>query len=283
MSIRVLIVDDHAVVRSGLRRCSTPRTDIEPVGEAGERRATPSSRRIEHKPDVILLDVVMPGQSGIEVHARAAAGASRDAKVLVLSMQDDPQLRARGVRRRRERLRAQGGRRHRGRRGGARGRGRRPLRPPEPRRAARRGRGGGAAPRRGRPALGPRARGAAPARARPHEPGDRQDALHLGAHGRDAPGAHHAEAPALEPRRARPLRARGGPARGPGRRSRRDGRYCTTRTSQERARRSTSATDASRARVAGSRSACRPTTTRSASSASAAPTSSSAGSPTGSR
>ena len=57
-----------------------------------------------------------------------------------------------------------------------------------------RGRGRGAAARRGGPALGPRARGAPPARARPHEPGDREDALHLGAHGRDAPGAHHAEA-----------------------------------------------------------------------------------------
>src|SRR5207247_5576033 len=66
----------------------------------------------------------------------------------------------------------------------------------------------------GGPALGARARGPAAARARAHEPGDREAALHLGPHGRDAPGAHHAEAPPDEPGRARPLRARTGPVGG---------------------------------------------------------------------
>ena len=64
---------------------------------------------------------------------------------------------------------------------------------------------GGREARRGGPALGPRARGAETARARAHEPGDRRAALHLGAHRRDAPRAHHAEAAPPEPRRARPL------------------------------------------------------------------------------
>ena len=78
-------------------------------------------------------------------------------------------------------------------------------------------RGRRAAARAGRrgSALRARARGAAPARTRAHEPGDREAALHLGAHGRDAPGAHHAEARLCEPRGARALRDRAGPAREP--------------------------------------------------------------------
>lgn len=88
MSIRVLVVDDHAVVRSGLRRILDAEKDIETVGEA------PSAERavfeaIEHKPDVVLLDVVMPGKSGIE-GLPALLQAVPETRVLVLSMQDDP-------------------------------------------------------------------------------------------------------------------------------------------------------------------------------------------------
>jgi DNA-binding NarL/FixJ family response regulator len=88
MSIRVLVVDDHAIVRSGLRRVLDAEPDIETVGEA------PSAERavfeaIEHKPDVVLMDVVMPGKSGIE-GLPALLQAVPDAKVLILSMQDDP-------------------------------------------------------------------------------------------------------------------------------------------------------------------------------------------------
>lgn len=88
MSIRVLVVDDHAVVRSGLRRVLDAAEGIETVGEA------PSAERavfeaLEHKPDVILLDVTMPGKSGIE-GMPALFQAAPEAKVLVLSMHDDP-------------------------------------------------------------------------------------------------------------------------------------------------------------------------------------------------
>ena len=89
MSVRVLIVDDHAVVRSGLRLVLEGEEDIEPIGEAGTARDAVFQNRAL-KPDVILLDVVMPDQSGLDViptllHERP------EAKLLVLSMQDDPQ------------------------------------------------------------------------------------------------------------------------------------------------------------------------------------------------
>ncbi len=86
--IRVLIVDDHAVVRSGLRLLLEAEEDIEVVGEAGAVSEAVLETRAE-KPDVILLDVVMPGKSGIE-GVPALLHEAPDAKVLVLSMQDDP-------------------------------------------------------------------------------------------------------------------------------------------------------------------------------------------------
>jgi len=85
---RVLIVDDHAVVRSGLRLLLDKEEDIEVVGEAGSADEAVRAAR-QHQPDVILLDVVMPGRSGIEA-APALREAAPETKLLVLSMQDDP-------------------------------------------------------------------------------------------------------------------------------------------------------------------------------------------------
>ena len=85
---RVLLVDDHAVVRAGLRRVLEAEPDIEVVGEAGTARDAVLEARAT-KPDVILLDVVMPGESGVDVLPRLLKEAP-GAKVLVLSMQDDP-------------------------------------------------------------------------------------------------------------------------------------------------------------------------------------------------
>jgi two-component system response regulator NreC len=85
---RVLIVDDHAVVRSGLKLVLDADEEIEPVGEAGSARDAVFEAR-SLKPDVILLDVVMPDQSGLEIIPQLLH-ENPEAKVLVLSMQDDP-------------------------------------------------------------------------------------------------------------------------------------------------------------------------------------------------
>jgi two-component system response regulator NreC len=86
--IRVLIVDDHAVVRSGLRLLLDAQDDIEVVGEAGNARDAVFEARAT-KPDVILMDVVMPGGSGIDATPQLLH-EEPGARVLVLSMQDDP-------------------------------------------------------------------------------------------------------------------------------------------------------------------------------------------------
>ena len=88
MSIRTVIVDDHAVVRSGLRLVLESEDDIEVVAEAADARNGVFEAR-SHHPDVILLDVVMPGRSGIEAIPDLLE-ESPESKVLVLSMQDDP-------------------------------------------------------------------------------------------------------------------------------------------------------------------------------------------------
>jgi two-component system, NarL family, response regulator NreC len=88
MSIRTVIVDDHAVVRSGLRLVLENESDIEVVAEAADARTAVFEARAHH-PDVILLDVVMPGRSGIEAIPDLLE-ESPESKVLVLSMQDDP-------------------------------------------------------------------------------------------------------------------------------------------------------------------------------------------------
>jgi two-component system response regulator NreC len=88
VSVRVLIVDDHAVVRAGLRLLVDTENDLETVGEAGSaREAIFEARTLE--PDVVLMDVVMPDQSGLEVVPQLLHEHPQT-NVLVLSMQDDP-------------------------------------------------------------------------------------------------------------------------------------------------------------------------------------------------
>jgi two-component system, NarL family, response regulator NreC len=86
--IRAVVVDDHAVVRSGIKLLLEREEDIEVVGEAGNAKDAIFRARAL-KPDVMLLDVVMPGESGIDVLPKLLK-ESPETKVLVLSMQDDP-------------------------------------------------------------------------------------------------------------------------------------------------------------------------------------------------
>jgi two-component system response regulator NreC len=87
MTIRVLIVDDHAVVRAGLRLLLEREEGIEVVGEAGTGDEGVLAARLE-RPDVVLLDVFMPDRGGIEACADMITASK--GSVLMLSMQDDP-------------------------------------------------------------------------------------------------------------------------------------------------------------------------------------------------
>src|SRR5262249_14665387 len=88
VTVRVLIVDDHAVVRSGLRLLLAAEVGIEPVGEAGTARGGPFPAPAR-QPGPIPPDGVMPDQTGIEVLPQLV-DENPQAKILVLSMQDDP-------------------------------------------------------------------------------------------------------------------------------------------------------------------------------------------------
>ena len=86
MSIRVLLVDDQALVRSGFRLILETRDDIEVVGEAADgREAVDLARRV--RPDVVLMDVRMPHVDGVEATLRLAA-AGLPARVLILTTFD---------------------------------------------------------------------------------------------------------------------------------------------------------------------------------------------------
>lgn len=91
--IRILLVDDHAVLRAGLRLLLEREEGLEPVGEAATAEdAIRSLPRL--RPDVVVIDVQMPGMGGLEGAARIRERAP-EARILFLSMHD----RARDVRR----------------------------------------------------------------------------------------------------------------------------------------------------------------------------------------
>jgi DNA-binding NarL/FixJ family response regulator len=87
--IRVLVADDHAVVREGIRTVLAATPDFEVVGEAADGLEALALAR-EHTPDVLVLDLTMPGKSGLEVAAELRS--EHDAmRVLILSMHDHPE------------------------------------------------------------------------------------------------------------------------------------------------------------------------------------------------
>jgi DNA-binding NarL/FixJ family response regulator len=87
MIIRVFVVDDHALVRAGMRMILSGEVDIEVVGEAdcGED-ALPQIRKL--KPDVVLCDLHLPGVSGLELTERILKG-DHGTRVIVVSVLED--------------------------------------------------------------------------------------------------------------------------------------------------------------------------------------------------
>lgn len=87
MTIRIFIVDDHALVRTGMRMILSAQIDIEVVGEAesGEL-ALPLIRKLT--PDIVLCDLHLPGVSGLEVTERIVKGPS-DTRVIIVSVLED--------------------------------------------------------------------------------------------------------------------------------------------------------------------------------------------------
>jgi len=88
--IRILIADDHVLVREGLKRMLASNPEFTIVGEAQDGDEAVSKVR-ELKPDVILLDITMPHRGGIE-SIRAILNASSATRVLVLSMHEDQEF-----------------------------------------------------------------------------------------------------------------------------------------------------------------------------------------------
>ncbi|WP_043614440.1 response regulator [Nonomuraea candida] len=91
MTVRVLIVDDHEVVRQGLRFVLDQEEGVEVVGESGDGEgALRAVRRLA--PDVMLLDLVMPGLDGLGVLERLPRGAGRPAVIVLSSFQEDDRV-----------------------------------------------------------------------------------------------------------------------------------------------------------------------------------------------
>jgi DNA-binding NarL/FixJ family response regulator len=86
-SIRILLVDDHAVLRAGLKSLLNAELDMTVIGEAGDGQ-TCLDLAGELQPDVILLDLNMPGLGGLDILAELGRRAPRS-RVLVLTMHDD--------------------------------------------------------------------------------------------------------------------------------------------------------------------------------------------------
>ena len=87
--IRILLVDDHALVREGVSRLLEAQADMRVIGSFGEAEAAVAFAASE-EPDVAIVDIAMPQASGIEL-ARRLRGVSPDTQLLVLTMHSNPE------------------------------------------------------------------------------------------------------------------------------------------------------------------------------------------------
>jgi len=91
--IRVILADDHAVVRKGIREFLEEEGDITILAEAGDGNSALSLIQ-DHAPDVAVLDIQMPGPSGIEVTRALRAAGSLVAILILTAYDDDPYIMA---------------------------------------------------------------------------------------------------------------------------------------------------------------------------------------------
>ena len=87
---RIVLVDDHVVVRDGLREILDAQRDLVVVGEAGDSGAAINEIRIR-QPDIVLLDVQIPGD-GVTTTVRRIRDVAPASRVIILSMFDGPTL-----------------------------------------------------------------------------------------------------------------------------------------------------------------------------------------------
>jgi len=92
---RIMLVDDHAIVRAGFRRLLEQQANYQVVAEAGDAE-TAYALFVEHRPDVVVLDLSMPGVSGLDLVRRISA-REPSARVLVFTMHEDAQLAERAI------------------------------------------------------------------------------------------------------------------------------------------------------------------------------------------
>jgi two-component system, NarL family, response regulator NreC len=85
--IRLLIADDHTVLRTGLKMLLNAQFDMKVIGEAADGKEAVEKAR-DLRPDVVLLDISMPGMGGLEATQLIARGLPKT-RVLVLTMHDD--------------------------------------------------------------------------------------------------------------------------------------------------------------------------------------------------
>ena len=86
MAIKILIADDHALLRQGIKRVLNFEDDLEVVGEAEDGQET-LARTLVLQPDILLLDLNMPGLSGLEVTKQLQA-AKCQTRIIALTIHD---------------------------------------------------------------------------------------------------------------------------------------------------------------------------------------------------